>query len=157
MRTTTRGALAATLLLPLALALAGCANPIEQLIESGTGTQIDTDGDGGFTIETDDGTVQVGGSAELPADFPSELPLPDGTLLSSVTAEGQWTLTYEDVSAEEVDELIGYFTDDGYEQLVMTTATDGRQFVYQNAQWSVSGLWGVSESGGGLFYAVVAR
>ncbi|MCS0498463.1 hypothetical protein [Protaetiibacter mangrovi] len=157
MRTTTRGALAATLLLPLALALTGCANPIEQLIESGTGTQIDTDGDGGFTIETDDGAVQVGGSTELPADFPGELPLPDGTLLSTVTAEGQWSLSYDGVSAGSAEEILAYLDANGFEQLALTQTADACQFTYQSDQWVVTGLWGSGESGAGMFYAVAAR
>lgn len=105
---------------PLALLLAGTATgavlltgcgaaadeaaerAVEQAIESETGgdVDIDTDGDGSFNIETEDGTISSdgdgnveidtedgsfsAGTGEVPEAWPSDIPLPDDlTVLSS--------------------------------------------------------------------------
>jgi hypothetical protein len=78
-----------TTLLPSAVLglvlLSGCASPLpgglgpgglEEAIEQETGGQVDL------------------GGAALPADWPAELPLPAGDLVSSISSDGTQVLTY---------------------------------------------------------------
>src|SRR5690554_4129073 len=96
------------------LTLSGCANPgellaekaaekavehaIEQGSSDGTNVDIDADGDGGMTIEDEDGTYQMGSHAQVPDDFPSELPLPDGDLMTAAATPGTWLLSYQNAT-----------------------------------------------------------
>lgn len=100
-RPRTRWAMAVLAL--LALSAVGCGaiaeqateQVIESAIESETGgsVDIDTDGDGSMTIETEDGTASFG-TGEVPAAIADELDLPGGlevVTTSELTAEGMTT------------------------------------------------------------------
>lgn len=53
-------------------------------VETDEGTfELDTDGDGGFTLETEDGTFVQGAGAEVPDGFPADVVLPDATVVGS--------------------------------------------------------------------------
>lgn len=58
----------------------------EKAIESQTGgnVDIDTDGDGEVTIETEDGDLSFG-STEVPDSWPEDVPLPDDLEVSSAS------------------------------------------------------------------------
>ena len=84
MRTRFKVAIGATTL-AVALGLTGCTSAVENIIEQQTGAKVDVK-DGGISVETKDGEVQLGVDTELPADFPKELPLPTGKLTSVVSA-----------------------------------------------------------------------
>lgn len=72
------------------IGLGGCANPIDQLSESGVeklvekGVEAGSDGEG-------DVDIGVGGSADLPDDWPAEIPAPDGDVVMSTKIDGSWT------------------------------------------------------------------
>ena len=82
-----------------ASALTGCGFAAEQasekIIEGSTGADVEIDDDGeSVSMETEDGSVNIAGgeSAEVPSDFPSDMPLYDGTLNVSTavdTADGK--------------------------------------------------------------------
>lgn len=107
------------------LALAGCASPgdliaekvIEQgMSQNGTKVDIDADGDGGVTMEFEDGTeYQVGDHAKIPDDFPSELPLPDGQLLGVVNSDGGVMLQYKVAGRVPFDDLVAKLQAAGFE------------------------------------------
>lgn len=61
----------------------------ERAIEAATGGRVDVDADDGeVTVRTEEGTWST--SAELPDDFPSDVPLyPDAEVQGSVAAAGQ--------------------------------------------------------------------
>ncbi|HWR85832.1 MAG TPA: hypothetical protein VN200_07550, partial [Rhodoglobus sp.] len=63
--------------LALVLALSGCTfvggNPVEQLVEGATG-----------------GEVEIGNT--VPEDFPAEVPLAEGEVLSGASAGGVWNV-----------------------------------------------------------------
>lgn len=90
---TRRGAIVAA---TLALAVAGCSSVSEQVAESVAdeaadqlaGEDVDIDmGDEGFSVESSEGSLSVGG--EIPADFPDTIPLPDDhTVISVVEQDG---------------------------------------------------------------------
>ena len=68
-----------------AIALTGCVNPVEQLINN---TVEDTiEGATGVDIDTGDG-------ASVPEGFPSDIPLPSGSPLVALAVDGGYTVTY---------------------------------------------------------------
>ena len=88
-RTVTPLALAAA----LALTLTGCfGNPLESLaegaieniVEDQTGVDIDVDGGSG-----------VGSGASLPDDWPTDVPTPDGTIISSMAIDKTFTTSIQ--------------------------------------------------------------
>jgi hypothetical protein len=65
-----------------AIAIVGCGGgPSEGAIEGalaaeGVDADVEIDGDGGYSIETEDGSVSTSGS--IPDDWPDDVPIPDG-------------------------------------------------------------------------------
>lgn len=138
------GALIASL---SAVALVGCANPVEKLIESGaeklieqsTGGEVNIDSDGGgISFSDSDGNeVTFGAGAEVPADWPG-LPLPDGELVGSTITDGTILLTYKTTQAE-VDALIEKLESDGFalDQSMTLDVAESRFFKKGDAGASV--------------------
>ena len=140
---------------------------VEQQLEAeGQGGDVDIDiDDGNVSIQGEDGEIQfnvdeengetvistpegqtVIGSGELPDEFPSEIPLPDGATIDSASS----------VSADDglaffisgsIDGEFGAATDAykaalesaGFEQQTMTDSTDGTFFGFVSSAWNVSG------------------
>ena len=118
----------------------------EQAIEQGTGADVNIEEDG-VTVETSEGAMSFGtDGVELPADWPKELPVFDGKLVSVITAEGSVTAGWEtdspaaDAAAayQKAFESAGYkvtssmaemggsgFSAEGNGFSVVVTATDG--------------------------------
>lgn len=133
--TTTRITLAAAGGLAIALALTGCANPIEQLVQGGvesvieqqTGSDIDVSGDG---------------NASVPDDFPSSIPILDGDVFFSQSIEGNWML---DMYVDSEDEaLSGYqqLLDAGFAEIAQLDLGELKSNVVDNDQFSVSYVYG---------------
>mgnify|MGYP000851647062 FL=1 len=163
MRAPTPRTFAAAALVVGSLALTGCGNAVESIAKAGvekaiedqTGTEIDIDADGGgVTIEGEDSSVKIGSAAELPADFPSEFPLPDGTLISVVQMNGGWTLGYEAVQESEVDRLLEHFTSNGYEKALAVTEATGKLYSLMKDEWVVSLTWDGSGDTKPLVYGI---
>jgi hypothetical protein len=130
----------------LVLALSGCmpgiplpGNPLENLvedaIESTTGGQID-----------------VGTSASIPADWPAELPVPEGKIITAMSIDGTHTITMQIADAEVAKKLVADlisrgFVEDGvadYGQLVT--------HVLSRDGWNVQVAWVISDDGVLLTY-----
>jgi hypothetical protein len=146
MSRTTRLLLVPAIAVFAALTLSACANPLQGLIEEGTGVTVDEGGDGA-TIETEDGSIDLGGSASVPDNFPSELPLPDAELLVAITGENSWTLTYTGMDAETADAFVDTFRDGDWE-MVGDTADDNSAIAsFENASYTLTFIWGDSGDG----------
>ena len=144
-----------TLGLASVLLLSGCMPSVSDIVADATGVSVD---ENGATIETDEGTVEVSTNAEVPADFPAELPQPDGQLVGVITTPGSWNLTYEGVEADAVDQMIATIAGSGYELVTDGTTADGRMASYQNDQWVVTVIWDGAEGGSkALIYGVTTR
>lgn len=105
---------AAVLLAPM---LGGCGKAAEKVTEKVIESNIPGGGSVDFdakentiTIENQDGTVQAGDSVALPADFPKDIPVPDGVTWNlvqniangdtkGVTAQGMLDKTVAEVAA----------------------------------------------------------
>ncbi|MCB2413520.1 hypothetical protein LGT39_11770 [Demequina sp. TTPB684] len=90
--------------------------------------------DGGQNLDLD-----IGGDAAVPDSFPSELPLPDGTLVASVAMDEGWQLSYQVQGISEAEALAAHFTDDGAYEQVLSSATGGIQtWVFTGPTYSVT-------------------
>lgn len=103
----------AVVMVVTALALTGCANPLEDLVERGVESAIE---------QVSGGDVQIGGltgSVDVPGDFPASIPLPalDPNNALRVVIDGgpAWTLHY---SADDAvyDDLCDRIVAAGFEE-----------------------------------------
>lgn len=147
------------------LALAGCANPIEtatekfveqQLSQDGSKVDIDADGDGGMTIEDEDGgTYQMGAHAQVPDSFPSGLPLPDGDPVTVTEVDGAIQMSYTEQTMADFDRLTEYFESNGYERTASMEMDGLVSKTYANDSWQVMiGLMGSDAEDSSLTYGV---
>ena len=131
-------------LVVVVLAAAGCAKAAEttveqaierQLEEQGSGdVNVDVDEDGGsVSIETDEGSFQMGGG-EIPDDF--LLPVPDYQEISNVltqtgeSAGTMVTLTFDPDDFDDVVDLYeGFFNDEGWEVSRTESSADNQRTV----------------------------
>lgn len=87
----------------------------EKAIESAAGGDVNIDTDSGkISVEGENGEefeMSVGEEVELPSSFPSDIPLPEGTLRTAVSIQGtfnlQYTVSNEDVAKSLVDTVKG--------------------------------------------------
>lgn len=137
----------------VALALAGCANPGEVLAEKvieqglsqdGTKVDIDADGDGGISMEFKDGTeYQAGDHAQVPDDFPSDMPLPDAQLLAVVKNDGGFLLQYQVSDRVAYDEVASKLDAAGFEETASIEMEGMTSKSLSSDAWNVSlGLLG---------------
>lgn len=74
----------------LALPITGCASIANQAAEKAVENALSSDGtnvdiqDGKVKIDSSEGSVEIGTDSELPADWPSDVPAPDGFTLAGV-------------------------------------------------------------------------
>lgn len=136
-------ALAAASLLTLSFALTGCAVPIPGI----GNVQLPVEGIKNAIQDATGLDVNVGASSTVPADWPG-LPLPDGTLISSVVAGGVFSLSYELKDAAPIDSLRAALLAEGFE-VTAETSGDLGAWVAAGPGWTVSLGW---YSDNGLVY-----
>lgn len=180
--TTTRALQRVAITAAAALAIGACSTEdvaervaeeaIEQQVEGEGGGDVDIDlGDGGVRIEGEDGAVEMSfgedgvsvistpegefrTGTELPDDFPSGVPLPDGmTIISAASMASPDGTTY--VVNGSVDRGVSEANDGyadalaaaGFEQLAMTETPDGTFFTFGDDEWDVAGGFSVADGG----------
>lgn len=88
----------------------GAEKAAEKAIEGASGGDVDLDSEGGtIKIEGEDGEgmeLNVGEDVEVPGSFPSDLPLPDGELMSSTVVDTGFMLQYRVDSDDAADSLV---------------------------------------------------
>lgn len=127
--------LSATVVTASVLVLAGCTNPIDQLVQGGVqdGVERIIEEQTGSDIE-----VNTGGGASLPEGWPAEIPVPDGSPMFSMAAEGGYQATFEVADAAEGERIKDQLVADGY---VMEGETDMGQmkiWILAGPEWRVS-------------------
>lgn len=141
-------------LLPLAavalgasLALAGCA-----LIPMGPGAPgPDLGGDSAGTDSTDstdsgatgdsDGSFSAGAGVDLPEGWPSEVPVPDGTIVTASHADDTYVLTVSVADEEAARAGSEALQAAGFELTDSSEFADGAYQILVGSQWSVSYNW----------------
>lgn len=141
------------------LIMTGCANPIEQLISKGTesalekaieqggggGVNLDLSEDGGLSFETEEGgSVNLGSSASVPDDWPG-LPLPHGELVSAITQEGTFALTYR-ATVSEAESLLAALISAGYSEKSSNDMGAMKMHMLEGTDWDVNLTWIIDEN-----------
>lgn len=138
-----------------AVALVGCANPVEKLIESGaeklieqgTGGNVSIDSsEGGISFSDGDGNeVTFGAGAEVPAEWPG-LPLPDGELIGSTITGEAIGLSYNTTQVE-VDALVEKLERDGFEVDQSMTLDVAETRIFKKGDAGASLQWTKEDDG----------
>ena len=135
----------------------------QTVIQSDDGEIVmQSDGDE-TTFQSEDGEVVIGSSTgELPDDFPSEIPLPDGLAIEYTQSmsmdEGQSFIVGGNVGGDIGDVMDEYVTSleaAGFTQLQLTTMPEGGFFAYDNGTWGVGGSVGEGADGAAAFVITV--
>lgn len=143
-----------------ALLLGGCGadaaaerlaeESLERAIESGAEGSVSADIDldaGEITVEDDEGnTLQSVAGAELPRDFPEDIPLVDGLVISGVsttdtTGQAGWNVNLDIAGAsprDVRDEAVGLLADAGYVSESSTDVGDTLGEVMVGPQWRIA-------------------
>lgn len=142
--TKTRAALAASVAVFASVALAGCfANPIEGLVKGGVEQAVE-----GAT----GGDVSLGG--QLPAGFPSEIPLIDGEIGFGGSAgegsEAGWVVTIQSEAADPIAEARAKLEAAGFTAEAGFEGDTGSLAAYRNERYGVV----VAGETGGVLYTV---
>lgn len=107
-----------------------------------TGNVGGDDGEGGFTAESEDGSFRIDASGEIPGEWPSDVPAPDGIEGASATVTESPTelaITVTGQAAESfVDEYGSTLEDAGYERTSNFESDANITRVYENDTWTVS-------------------
>lgn len=106
--------------------LAGCSNPIDNLMEEGVEEGIERiiEEGAGEDAEVD---INLDGEASLPSSWPDGLPEPPGEVSSSFAESGAGTVTFTADSADQVRDYAQQIQDAGW--TVESEAQAGLEFV----------------------------
>ena len=137
---------AATILaVACSLTLAACgSNPIKDAVNNAAEDAVEAGVEKAVENQTGaDVDINVGENASLPADFPSELPLPDGgSIVSSIKVDNGWGVNYAfdsaDAGAASVSALTDAFVAQGWTESNVTDMGEFKAWVYENDSYVVS-------------------
>ena len=115
------------------VALAGCGiiqDKVDNAVQDGVENAIENNAG-------DDVDVEFGEDATLPDGFPSEVPLPDGTIVGAIGGDDGYFVNFSVADDGAVDDLFAAFEDGGWE-LVGDYSIEGSQSkAYHNDSWDV--------------------
>lgn len=102
-----------------AIVLSGCQNTAEKaaktVIESTTNGDVD---DGSVTVNTNEGSITVGDNVNIPDNFPSDVYLIDGEIISSLTMDEGQTYQVQIDTPKSLSETVDLYDkklqDDGW-------------------------------------------
>ncbi len=149
----------AAIALTTSAVLTGCANPIESLVESASGSAAES-----LLSEVTGSEIDGLGSIEIPADFPKIVPLPDLELglVISPTSEGPrtWILHFEKGVNEKVyDDLLADLVANGFiEEQNTDVYGEMRITMHSNSEYMVTtGLIGKTGEDQNLQFTVAEK
>ncbi len=145
------------IVLSFGLLLGGCGKAAEKVVENQTGTQIEDDGDGNITVKSKDGKTQVGVGAEMPEDFPSDLPVPKGKLLASQSADTGWGLQFNEVTAASFEAFVSELEAKFGKETFQSSVEGSKQVAFENDSYVVSVLWASTSGEETLVYSVTKK
>lgn len=96
---------------------------VERAVEEGAGEGVD---------------VEFGEDADLPEGFPSEVPLPDGTLSAGIGSPDGWWVTYTVANDAAVDALFAAFDDGGWTLVADASSAGLTQRDYENGTYAAT-------------------
>lgn len=150
--------------LALALALSACGRSEEKAAEtlaekaleanSGQDVDVDIEDDGKtVTIQTGQGTIKhsSGDNVALPADFPTDITLPDGYKVMSVMTMGPVTSVVMDVPESPADVFAAIKSGQagqGWKETLSMQGADGSMLGFEKGNRSLLVNLGKGETGG---------
>ncbi len=97
---------------------------------------------GEFNMESEDGSFRVDSSGEIPEEWPSDVPLPEGIENASATVSQSATELAITITGQAgspfVDQYSSALEDAGYEQTSSFESDANITRVYENESWTVS-------------------
>ena len=98
------------------------------------------------TVESEDGSFSSGATAELPEQWPSDIPEPDGLAIMSATvigADGEQAITIRGTADGEdfVDSYGSALESAGFDEQSTFTSGDTINNVYSNDQWTIGVIY----------------
>jgi len=147
--------LAVLCVLVLAGSIVGCQSiaekATEKAIEKSTGVEIDKSGDE-VTIKGEDGTeVTASSDGELPEGFPSDVPVYEGKIVTSVKADKGWSVALE--ASDDVNTIFDWYKSelekDGWKIVSEMKVTDGAAVVAEKGDQNLQVTIGASGSDDG--------
>lgn len=120
---------AGTLTVATAIALAGCGNPVESMVQKGVETAVEKATGAGVDIDVS------GKGASLPAGWP-DIPTPSGKILASINVEGTLSATFA-VDQAEVDRVIAELEQQGYEASSQMEIDKQTVATYSGPEWDL--------------------
>lgn len=124
------------------VALAGCSasdTAAEKITEAATGGDVEIGENGDVSISTPEGNMSISeGGQELPADFPADVPVPEGTIeaLTTTNTAGSgpsfiFAVRLQGEVPAMTEQLSADFVAQGWTEASKTTAADGAMLSYQ--------------------------
>ena len=119
--------------------VAGCSSETaaEKIAESATGADVDIEENGDVRISTPEGEMDISSDQELPADFPSDVPVPDGRIESMTTSNATgsgpsyiFTVRVDGEVPAVTEQVSADFVAAGWPEVSKTTAADGASLSY---------------------------
>jgi len=147
-----RSALAIVTMLVVAFSVVGCQQVAEKAteaaIEKSTGVEVDQEGDE-VTIKGEDGTeITASSDGQLPDGFPTDIPVYEGQITSSLKADKGWSVTIE--AADDVETVFTWYKQEleasGWKIVSEMKVTDGGVLVAEKGDQSVQVTLGTSSS-----------
>lgn len=141
----------------------------EKLAESGTeDADVNIDSDKGqVDVSTPDGEMSFGSGTELPDDFPSDIPFPEGSTITSALSSTDggvktWSVTGTLADADEgtFDDIIAQLTADGWTKTSDMSGSSGggmgstTMLTRDNMQLVVAAQIGIEGTDDSFSYAV---
>ena len=130
----------AALTIASALFVSACSNPLEGVIEDAVGNAVE----GGVeqAIENQSGgdvDINIGGDVDLPADFPSDVPvLAGGEMVSSLKVDNGWSVNWTNVDQGAIDTFLGEFTGGSWSEISAADMGEFKAYVYENDTYQAS-------------------
>jgi hypothetical protein len=142
--------LAIVMAMSLTPLLAACVNPIQSLVEQGAQQAAEDVLGGDVDLNLD------GDGASMPSDWPSDVPVIDGTIESSVRLgsgeEQTWSVTITVGNADEAwANIRSDFEGAGFTTDFESVSSDGSMGSFSNGQYSA--IVSTSDDGSGNFSA----
>ena len=119
------------------LMVSACSNPVEGAIDDAVeeavenGVEEAVEGNGELDVDIN------GDGVDLPADFPSGIPLPDAKLTSIFNADGFYSLTYEMNDMAQVDALVSEYKG-SWTEAAASDMGEFKSWMYQGDAYDVT-------------------
>ncbi len=173
---TSRRTLLIAATLATAVALAGCGSVgdavAERAIEEGLeqasigDVEVDLDDGGGVSVESSEGSFQIGDDAEVPDGFPDDVPLPDGDVMVAMSFDDDSGTGYN-VTLESPQDVVAVadliesgLADSGYELTGTGEMANGddltRTVQFEDEEWAGNIVVSGSPDGTVVSYNVAA-